>query len=197
MQCRLCLDTSDLVSMVAPCSCTGSMAYIHSSCLDEYIRYYPDRSCRVCGGTFVFRSPRDEIAMAALYFSFQSFLLASDMSFGMKVVSFAASTLFYRHMLLESHVSWTAIAILCVVNLLSMPIFSMVYLVSLVIFTISYLIPAEYILCLAMIALISGYLFIIAFVSASTFNGFTNAILLGTIFILWHTALREFNKVRV
>ena len=197
MQCRLCLDTSDLVSMVSPCFCTGSMAYIHSSCLDEYIRFYPDRTCRVCGKPFEFRSPRDQSAMTSLYFFFQTFLLASDLSFGVKVVVFLASTLFFRNVLLPSPVSWSAITILCVVNLLTMPILSMMYLAGLVILTIGYLIPAEYVLCMAMITLFSGYLFLIAFVAASQFNSFTNALLLGTVFILWNTGMRAIDKLRV
>jgi hypothetical protein len=173
------------------------MAYIHSSCLDEYIRFYPDRFCRVCQAPFVFRSPRDTSAMASLYFFFQTFLLASDLPFGIKVVVFLASTLFFRNVILPSSVSWSAITILCIVNLLTMPILSMMYLAGLVILTIGYLIPAEYVLCMAMITLVSGYIFLIAFVAASNFNSFTNALLLGTVFILWNTGMRAFDKLRV
>jgi hypothetical protein len=73
----------------------------------------------------------------------------------------------------------------------------MMYLAGLVILTVGYLIPAEYVLCMAMITLVSGYVFLIAFVAASHFNSFTNALLLGTVFILWNTGMRAFDKLRV
>jgi len=50
---------------------------------------------------------------------------------------------------------------------------------------------------MAMITLVSGYLFLIAFVAASHFNSFTNALLLGTVFILWNTGMRAIDKLRV
>ncbi len=34
--------------MISPCHCRGTHAYIHRHCLDEYIRHFPDRVCRVC-----------------------------------------------------------------------------------------------------------------------------------------------------
>lgn len=47
-QCRICLDTENSESMIAPCMCSGTSAYIHEECFQRYLDYYPDRVCRVC-----------------------------------------------------------------------------------------------------------------------------------------------------
>lgn len=47
-QCRICLDTENSQTMIAPCMCSGTSAYIHEECFQRYLEYYPDRVCRVC-----------------------------------------------------------------------------------------------------------------------------------------------------
>ena len=47
-QCRICLDTERPESMITPCMCSGTSAYIHEACFQRYLEYYPDRVCRVC-----------------------------------------------------------------------------------------------------------------------------------------------------
>lgn len=48
MPCRICLEDSPPETMLTPCKCTGTSAYIHHECLDMYLGHYPDRICRVC-----------------------------------------------------------------------------------------------------------------------------------------------------
>jgi len=50
MECRICFGDDHPERMLIPCRCRGSSAYIHDHCFREYIRYYPDRICRVCHG---------------------------------------------------------------------------------------------------------------------------------------------------
>ncbi len=47
-QCRICLDTENPETMITPCMCCGTSAYIHEACFQQYLEYYPDRVCRVC-----------------------------------------------------------------------------------------------------------------------------------------------------
>jgi len=47
-QCRICLDTENSETMITPCMCSGTSAYIHEECFQRYLEYYPDRMCRVC-----------------------------------------------------------------------------------------------------------------------------------------------------
>ena len=48
MECRICLGADHPETMLRPCRCRGSSAYIHEPCLRTYLQYYPDRICRVC-----------------------------------------------------------------------------------------------------------------------------------------------------
>lgn len=48
MQCRICLEEDSPETLVQPCRCSGSIAYIHTACLETYCLYVPDRICRVC-----------------------------------------------------------------------------------------------------------------------------------------------------
>lgn len=47
-QCRICFDTENPETMITPCMCRGTSAYIHEDCFQKYLEYYPDRVCRVC-----------------------------------------------------------------------------------------------------------------------------------------------------
>ena len=47
--CRICYEPgAPRNSLVSPCNCRGSGAHIHELCLDRYLEYYPDGTCRVC-----------------------------------------------------------------------------------------------------------------------------------------------------
>lgn len=46
--CRICFSTENSESMVSPCECRGSSAFIHEECLNEYLEHFPDGICRVC-----------------------------------------------------------------------------------------------------------------------------------------------------
>ena len=55
-QCRICLDTENPETMISPCMCRGTAAYIHEACFQQYLDHYPDRVCRVCH----YRVPGDQ-----------------------------------------------------------------------------------------------------------------------------------------
>ena len=48
MECRICLGGERTETMLVPCKCRGTAAYVHDTCLRTYFSYYPDRLCRVC-----------------------------------------------------------------------------------------------------------------------------------------------------
>lgn len=48
MECRICLGDEHPETMLMPCRCRGTSAYVHDQCLRTYFSYYPDRVCRVC-----------------------------------------------------------------------------------------------------------------------------------------------------
>lgn len=46
--CRICFGTDAQDTMISPCNCRGSSAYIHQECYDRYMEHFPDGICRVC-----------------------------------------------------------------------------------------------------------------------------------------------------
>lgn len=53
MQCRICLGDDSPETLVRPCRCSGTIAYVHQACLDTACLYLPDGICRVCQTPFV------------------------------------------------------------------------------------------------------------------------------------------------
>lgn len=52
MQCRICLEEDSPDTLLRPCRCSGTIAYVHRTCLDTSYLYSPDRICRVCRTPF-------------------------------------------------------------------------------------------------------------------------------------------------
>jgi len=48
MECRICFGGEHPETMLIPCRCRGTSAYVHDRCLRTYFSYFPDRICRVC-----------------------------------------------------------------------------------------------------------------------------------------------------
>ncbi|XP_028394010.1 uncharacterized protein LOC114518248 isoform X1 [Dendronephthya gigantea] len=48
MSCRICHSASDLENLVSPCLCTGSMKYVHESCLLNWLKSSFKTNCELC-----------------------------------------------------------------------------------------------------------------------------------------------------
>ena len=48
LSCRICHSASDLESLVSPCLCTGSMKYVHESCLLNWLKSSFKTNCELC-----------------------------------------------------------------------------------------------------------------------------------------------------
>jgi len=69
--CRICLDSEDPASLVAPCKCSGSQRLVHKRCLQQWVATYtlqPGSSpyhplntyvCPVCRGFFQHRAEKE------------------------------------------------------------------------------------------------------------------------------------------
>ena len=51
MECRICFD-SGTEPLISPCKCTGSMKWVHKSCLQQWINHKKDYKCPVCKEKF-------------------------------------------------------------------------------------------------------------------------------------------------
>ena len=47
MECRICFDTTD-EPLIEPCKCSGSMRWVHNSCLQKWINIKKNTKCPVC-----------------------------------------------------------------------------------------------------------------------------------------------------
>jgi hypothetical protein len=48
-ECRCCKETNDDQNMISPCNCSGSLKYIHRTCLKQWIETSGNfRTCNVC-----------------------------------------------------------------------------------------------------------------------------------------------------
>ena len=69
MECRICFDSTD-EPLISPCKCTGSMQWVHRTCLQKWINIKKDTKCPVCKENYIIN--RDETQ------GFVSYLLGSD-----------------------------------------------------------------------------------------------------------------------
>ena len=51
MECRICFDNTD-EELIKPCNCSGSMEWVHVSCLQKWIYHKKDNICPVCKTEF-------------------------------------------------------------------------------------------------------------------------------------------------
>ena len=51
MECRICFDSGS-EPLISPCKCTGSMKWVHKSCLQQWINHKKDYKCPVCKEKF-------------------------------------------------------------------------------------------------------------------------------------------------
>ena len=48
LSCRICHSVTDLETLVSPCLCTGSMKYVHESCLLNWLKSSVKTKCELC-----------------------------------------------------------------------------------------------------------------------------------------------------
>lgn len=52
-KCRICMDLGEAdARMCAPCACTGSVKYIHVTCLKEWIKEKRSVNCELCNHAY-------------------------------------------------------------------------------------------------------------------------------------------------
>ena len=51
MECRICFDSTS-EPLIQPCKCSGTMKYVHTSCLQKWILHKKNYTCPVCKEEF-------------------------------------------------------------------------------------------------------------------------------------------------
>ncbi|PIC45830.1 hypothetical protein B9Z55_005721 [Caenorhabditis nigoni] len=53
MLCRICFDTeTNLDHLIRPCACSGTVAFVHNSCLERWVRATSNIQCTICQSEF-------------------------------------------------------------------------------------------------------------------------------------------------
>ena len=118
MECRICLQSDRQESMLRPCQCRGTSAYIHEQCLRTYLHYYPDRLCRVCHEPM--EHPQMDIeqnVICSIIVSVWSFILLelSTMAFPYKLLCMASLLGLVLHHALRRQLSYGIVAV-CILS---------------------------------------------------------------------------------
>ena len=198
-QCRICLDTENQESMISPCMCRGTSAYIHEACFQQYLDYFPDRVCRVCNyrvpgfqdisaDTFVFLAMAVWMVMLLLLSSVAEHykVLYLFMLFGVLVVSTLTNA--FRGVF---GVAITAISFLFTF-LDPIVAVELVFIIGLFgIFGVMFLyIPADVMLMFMTILLVGSYsIFILSFFALRQ-DTYLTAFMVPMILILWACVIR-------
>ena len=200
MECRICFGDEHPETMLMPCRCRGTSAYVHDRCLRTYFSYYPDRICRVChapmGHPWI-DTERNFICATTLLVWSAVLLALSTVPFAIKVLTYIALScliLFHvRRKQLTYEATLTCLGIsglLFLSDPLYLPQTVMLSAGFLVLLTLCLFVPAEAVLLVLVFALALTYSVTLTFaVAIRTDPAFTGLFLL-VMMVFWLVFLR-------
>lgn len=106
--CRICLDDEETHTLLTPCRCDGSSAYVHESCLMKWLQMSEKRKCEICLTPFIleYNRPLEELprALSSLsgpapaLFVFSAFFAStwSSMIFNVSIGTFVRIIVLYN-----------------------------------------------------------------------------------------------------
>jgi E3 ubiquitin-protein ligase DOA10 len=196
-QCRICLDTDNPQSMIAPCLCRGSAEFIHKICLEEYIRHFPDNICRVCRTNMTRTDYYHIFTQFVLCFWLTGLLFFSNISTHTKLVYLFMSVVLMVFMSVRKMLSYWLMFLVFGVSVLMNAVYPS-DLVKLSMFlgtlstlaTISYYIPPQYVFMLFVIILSSLYATLLLIFIATHTDPYMSAFFTGFTGLCWYTCVR-------
>ena len=200
MQCRICFEEGDALTLLTPCQCRGTASYIHRTCLDQYIRYYPDRICRVCRDHFPRYVSTYELRIGALAVgALITLLLISSARLLVKVALFASLSALSFYFVRRNLFTTTPLVFLSILALLFLPGGnpSAVYLWFIIlggiafVYTLGQHLPAMLllrILVTAMTAAYTGFFVVLAYV---TLDPSAFVVFLSVLYLSWYAWLHD------
>lgn len=200
MECRICFGDERPETMLIPCRCRGTSAYVHDACLRTYFSYYPDRICRVChermGHPWI-DTERNLICGALLLVWSAILLVLSTVSATSKGIVFLGLTGLLLHHIRRKQLTYeTTIAILAISGLLfltepqHLPQTVFLAAVVLVLLTLCLFVPVETVFLILVFCLAMTYSVLFLFmVAVRTDPAFTGLLLL-VVAIFWMVFLR-------
>lgn len=200
MECRICFGDEHPETMLMPCRCRGSSAYVHDHCLRTYFSYYPDRVCRVCHermGHPWMDTERNFVCATTLLVWAAVLLALSTVPVAIKILAYIAlTTLLLFHVRRKQLTYETTLACLAVSGLLflSDPVFlpQTIFLSCglLMLLTLCLFVPVETVLLVLVFTLALTYSLVLTFaVAMRTDPAFTGLFLLMMV-VFWLVFVR-------
>lgn len=174
-QCRICLDTENPNSMVSPCDCRGTSAFIHSECLAKYLHHYPDGQCRVCRKNMIVVYPYEIILFAMLMILLLYTNIPTHTKFIYVLMIFP---IFLTNSIHKIFTASSVFGFMCLSSLFLViqPEYSIPVIIGLTILgvmsTIAHYIPPQFILMMASILLVALYIAILTVFIATTSDSY-------------------------
>lgn len=194
MECRICLDSDQPETMLSPCQCRGTAAYVHQRCLERYFQFYPDGICRVCMGQIVYfdtNVPALNYAMVLscmLYYVWNANIDVVPKIY-LAVGCIAILRMYYMMKMMSSHIAATSILLLLFYGI-PMKDFAMgsIFLLFLVLYAAAHMVPPRYlglVLTIEMLGLYSGLILYVAFTTLNSYGYAVSVVLSMLVWILW------------
>ena len=204
-QCRICLETEYPFDMVSPCQCRGSAEFIHRRCLEDHLRYYPDRYCTVCRTRMDYMSRGDFIMLGCVIITCAIYLSVSAIPWIVKLAIAAVLSLsmyiYNLHYLMTSEVSLLTLVFLIGIGMSpgNLVLTSMVSIcvIILCLLTIVTVIPPEYVFSFVMTLFMGLYAALFLFSVHAITDAYVTALMFCIIFILWYGAMKFTRRIPV
>ena len=200
MECRICLGGERTETMLVPCKCRGTAAYVHDTCLRTYFSYYPDRLCRVCHEHMQhpwMDTERNFLCATVILVWAAILLTLSHVPFVVKLISFIGIAVLLVVHVRRRQLTYTATGLLVAVSFLLVTteaehLLATVFLAMglLALATLCLFMPIETLFLVMVVALALSYsVFLLCMVAMRTDPAFTSLLLL-VIAAFWLVFLR-------
>ena len=187
-QCRICLDTNDPNEMIAPCECRGTAKFIHKTCLQQYIRHFPDGVCSVCKNGMI---PMNKFQIL-FYLWFFLLISLSTVPLQTKLFYGVLITLVFLYTPVRNLASYWMLLVslpFIVVDKTYIVILTLITGVLAGLFTINHYIPIHYLMLTMSVCITSLYATILALYVVSNTDVYITACFIGFVALLWRIVL--------
>jgi hypothetical protein len=198
MECRICFEEDDVTKFLSPCQCRGTSSFIHPSCLDRYIQYYPDRICRVCNTPFLQYNSRRDIGLCVVVFLVLGILLFfSHVRILMKLFLLGMTVLLSLYFLHRGLFSTTPIVFLTILCMLFLPgghpSATDLWVIALGIIVLGYTlgrqVPALMLLGILTICMVFGYVFFLTMFAYHALDTPAFTVYVSILYLSWYAWL--------
>jgi len=200
MQCRICFEDGDETTLVTPCRCRGSSAYIHQTCLDRYIQYYPDRICRVCHEEFPVSASQMDVGLCwILTTCLLATLLVSQVRIIMKLFLFGVGISVCAYLLHRRLLTSTPLVFVSIIAILMIPgghsMAMTTWLIVLGVITIFYTLarqlPAILLLGLLVTLMLAGYVMFLTMFAYHSLDSPAFTVYLSILYLMWYAWIHD------